>query len=103
MQIVIYTQYIFMLSSAVYPVSDPRLQFHPISPPTSLPLKSFVCHSYENCRGVPKQFPFWFTPSREGNSPLSILLLPLFQPSQLLALKAISGHNATRLPAPEDL
>jgi len=22
-------------------------------------LNSFVCHSYENCRGVPQSFPFW--------------------------------------------
>jgi len=40
--------------------------------------------------------------SHSETLPVSILLLPLFPPSQLLALKAISGHNATRRPARED-
>jgi len=30
---------------------------------TLLPLISFVCHSYENCRGVYQQFPKWIHPS----------------------------------------
>jgi len=56
--------------------------------PSSVSRKSFPCHSYENCRGVYQQFPFWlalsraegFTQSdlREGNthrSPLAARLL----------------------------
>jgi hypothetical protein len=55
--------------------------------PSSVSRKSFACHSYENCRGVYQQFPFWlalsraegFTQSdlREGNihrSPLAARL-----------------------------
>jgi hypothetical protein len=37
--------------------------------PSSVSYKSFACHSYENCRVSPQQFPFWFIPSEtEGNS-----------------------------------
>ena len=44
--------------------------------------KSFVCHSYKNCRGVPLSFPFWNSPlvypdpvesTRHSPLPLSIL------------------------------
>src|SRR5690242_6589384 len=31
--------------------------------------KSFVCHSYENCRGVPQFFPFWNRASDQDASP----------------------------------
>ena len=36
----------------------------------SVSRNSFICHSYENNRGVYQQFPFWFTqsPFCEGNS-----------------------------------
>jgi hypothetical protein len=34
--------------------------FHsPYTLPSSVSRKSFACHSYENCRGVYQQFPFW--------------------------------------------
>jgi hypothetical protein len=34
--------------------------FHlPYTLPSSVSPKSFICHSYENCRGVHQQFPFW--------------------------------------------
>jgi hypothetical protein len=52
--------------------------------PSSVSRKSCACHSYENCRGVYQQFPFWlalsraegFTQSdlREGNTHRSPLL-----------------------------
>src|SRR5882762_2898668 len=36
--------------------------FHsPYTLPSSASRKSFACHSYENCRGVYQQFPFWST------------------------------------------
>jgi hypothetical protein len=35
----------------------------PYTLPSSVCRKSFVCHSYENCRGVYQQFPFWLAPS----------------------------------------
>src|SRR5437660_433542 len=36
--------------------------FHsPYTLPSSVSCKSFACHSYENCRGVYQQFPFWPT------------------------------------------
>ncbi len=51
----------------------------PYTLPSSVSRNSFVCHSYENCRGVYQQFPFWFTQSavegftqsglREGSIP----------------------------------
>src|SRR5438477_2916258 len=31
----------------------------PYTLPSSVSCKPFVCHSYENCRGVHQQFPFW--------------------------------------------
>ncbi len=31
----------------------------PYTLPSSVSRKPFVCHSYENCRGVYQQFPFW--------------------------------------------
>ena len=36
------------------------------------PVTPFLCHSYENTRGVPQLFPFWFTQSglSEGNARL---------------------------------
>jgi hypothetical protein len=40
--------------------------------PSSVSSKSFVCHSYENCRRVPNFFPFWSTsirPQHHRNGP----------------------------------
>jgi hypothetical protein len=35
--------------------------FHsPYTLPSSVSRNPFVCHSYEKCRGVYQQFPFWF-------------------------------------------
>ena len=34
----------------------------PYTLPSSVSRKSFACHSYENCRGVYQQFPFWDSP-----------------------------------------
>ncbi len=41
--------------------------------------KSFVCHSYENCRGVYQQFPKWNQASDEDAARLSLFFC--FQPS----------------------
>ena len=35
---------------------------HPAASIPFLAPKSFICHSYENSRGVPKLFPFWNSP-----------------------------------------
>src|SRR6266481_3331615 len=37
----------------------------PYTLPSSVCCNSFVCHSYENCRGVYQQFPFWSISQRE--------------------------------------
>ena len=38
------------------------LLFHlPYTPPSSVSRKSCSCRSYENCRGVHQQFPFWIS------------------------------------------
>ena len=47
--------------------------FHsPYTLPSSVSRKSFACHSYENCRRVYQQFPFWFKPiaTTKGSSAL---------------------------------
>jgi hypothetical protein len=41
--------------------------------PFSVSSNSFVCRSYENCRGIPKQFPFW---NRAPGGRRSLLSLP---------------------------
>ena len=47
--------------------------FHsPYTLPSSVSCKSCICHSYENCRGVHQQFPFWFTPSATERNSLLI-------------------------------
>src|SRR6267143_4951229 len=52
-----------------FPQSFPFISHLPYLLPSSVSCNSFVCHSYENCRGVYKQFPFWFIPSAAaGNS-----------------------------------
>ncbi len=69
-----------MLLCAVYLAPDPRrtsdsfsslipipadatpTSHSPYALPSSVCRNSFVCHSYENCRDVHQQFPFWFTP-----------------------------------------
>src|SRR6266568_1751190 len=59
--------------------------------------KPFVCHSYENCRGVYQQFPFWFTPREaERNSALraSGASKRSGQSVQLLTLPGISARKA---------
>src|SRR5216683_1554034 len=40
----------------------------PYTLPSSVSRNSFVCHSYENCRGVYQQFPIWFVPLSIGNA-----------------------------------
>src|SRR5882762_3218617 len=50
------------LSDTFPPTSSP-VSHLPYLLPSSVSRNSFVCHSYENCRGVYQQFPFWFTPS----------------------------------------
>jgi len=40
----------------------------PYSLPSSVSSKSFTCHSYENCRGVPQLFPLWNLPSKKATS-----------------------------------
>jgi hypothetical protein len=37
--------------------------------PSSVFCKSFVCRSYENCRGVYQQFPKWNVPAPVGTKP----------------------------------
>jgi hypothetical protein len=49
----------------IWTVRHSDAPFHlPYLLPSSVSCNSFVCHSYENCRGVYQQFPFWneFTP-----------------------------------------
>jgi len=59
--------------------------------PSSVSSKSFACHSYENCRGVPQLFPLWNSPSKDPSpflSPqLSIRLRPV--PLSLVPLSPI--------------
>jgi len=44
--------------------------FHsPYTLPSSASRKSFACHSYENCRGVYQQFPFWSTERSQEELP----------------------------------
>ena len=53
-------------------VSYPRSLFFyslPYTLPSCVWFKSFVCHSYENCRGVHQFFPFWNRTSDEDASP----------------------------------
>src|SRR5216684_3778018 len=57
--------------STCKPSNIPTFGF-PYLLPSSVSRNPFVCHSYENCRGVYQQFPFWFTASQaEGNSSLA--------------------------------
>ncbi len=62
-----------MLFSPVYieshPCRSPRSSRVPYTLPSSVSRKSCSCHSYEDCRGVYQQFPFW-------NSLLSLVSLP---------------------------
>src|SRR5882762_1638547 len=41
-----------------FPPSFPRVSHLPYLLPSSVSRNPFVCHSYENCRGVYQQFPF---------------------------------------------
>jgi hypothetical protein len=52
----------------------------------SVSSNSFVCHSYENCRGVHQQFPFW-------NSPLAHL--PLFTGADPLFFHALTKCSSS--------
>jgi hypothetical protein len=36
--------------------------------PSSVSSKSFACHSYENCRGVPQLFPLWNPPLTKSHT-----------------------------------
>jgi len=82
-------------------------------------LTPFVSHSSKNCRGVPTFFPFWFTPSIEGNrapgnnsSPTALCApcdlcaekapLPPLRPLPAADIRAFSSVNGTvhaQLPA----
>src|SRR5713226_7255046 len=49
-----------ILPSILTPSPVPVPTSHsPYTLPSSVSRKSFICHSYENCRGVYQQFPFW--------------------------------------------
>src|SRR5258708_20273293 len=63
--------------------------FHlPYALPSSVSRIPFVCHSYENCRGVYQQFPLWTRyPSTPSSEPPSRGIL------------AISSRFAASLPA----
>ena len=69
--------------------------------PSSVTCKSFPCHSYENCRGVYQQFPFWnaCAPSEaEGRSSLAAVLKPfLFKSLRTLLLLFVPSKNSTYL------
>src|SRR5437899_11935553 len=69
----------------------------PYTLPSSVSCKPFVCHSYENCRGVYQQFPFWFTPreaERNSASRASGASKRSGQSVQLLALPGIFARKA---------
>src|SRR5260370_15004870 len=74
----------------------------------SVSSKSFACHSYENCRGVYQQFPFWNSSRSTGYSnlepPTSNLCLFTFlrtllhsQKTQLVCFHAIP-HSFPKTP-----
>ena len=69
--------------------------------PSSVSCKSFACHSYENCRGVHQQFPFWNASApveAEGRSALAtILKFFLFTPLRTLLLFSAPSKNSTYL------
>src|SRR5258707_6621969 len=48
--------------------------------PSSVSCNSFVCHSYENCRGVYQQFPFWNSPIK---SPVQLTCWTISDPYPL--------------------
>ena len=48
--------------SDTFPPAFPLVSHLPYLLPSSVSCKSFACHSYENCRGVCQQFPFWNSP-----------------------------------------
>src|SRR5260370_19471630 len=50
------------LSSSTLSFQHPLVSHLPYLLPSSVSRNSFVCHSYENCRGVYQQFPFWNSP-----------------------------------------
>ncbi len=68
----------------------------PYTLPSSVCCNSFVCHSYENCRGVYQQFPFW-VPRAVCAKGSSRLLAPIavpsstFQPANLPTFKRFSA------------
>jgi len=82
------------------PSNIPTFGF-PYALPSSVTGKSFPCHSYENCRGVYQQFPFWnaCAPSEaEGPSSLAaVLKFFLFKSLRTLLLFFVPSKNSTYL------
>jgi hypothetical protein len=62
------------------PSNIPTFAF-PYTLPSSVSRNSFICHSYENCRGVYQQFPFW-NPS-QGMEVVPLLDLRTFRHSNV--------------------
>ena len=52
---------------------------------TKPPLKSFACHSYENCRGVGEFFPFW-------NSTPPLPVVPIVQTFERSGVPTLFAH-----------
>jgi hypothetical protein len=75
------------------PPAFPLVSHLPYALPSSVSCKSFACHSWENCRGVYQQFPFWFTQSAVGGT----LRCPLIirHSTQALCFH-ILAHSLTR-------
>jgi len=91
----------YILQANYLSLSSPRLSSSPISHlpytlPSSVSSKSFACHSYENCRGVYQQFPFWNPPLATRHSPLSFppVIPGIFRPD--LVGECNRGELATR-------
>jgi len=66
----------------------------PYTLPSSVSRNLFVCHSYENCRGVYQQFPFWneldLSAPRGQSSPSALLKCLLFTSLRTLLHEPIS-------------
>ena len=85
------TLYLCVKLSDTFPPAFPLVSHLPYLLPSSVSCKSFACHSYENCRGVYQQFPFWNSPfiTRHYAQVPSFQILP-----HSFALSCILLHSA---------
>src|SRR5258708_37206486 len=88
-----FSSWLFDLRTSTFKCSTCKRSFShlPYALPSSVSCNSFICHSYENCRGVHQQFPFWNSPARFSLFPWCLSSISCSPPPRNLCVLGVSA------------